>query len=300
MKMYSECVPCLFKIALDNMVTHNIPQRHHRRLLARYAEILFSLPDGITAPEVTAVIARLIDGYNHGRRDAYRDEKRRSTKLALAVCPDLKKQLAKAPDPLRLALKLSMAGNIIDSGINPNLDVKAEIAKLAEPGAYEDRIFMDYRQLRAALKKARTVLFVGDNAGETVFDRLLIEEILRLYPRIKATYAVRAFPTLNDALVQDAVEAGLHEVADIITSGSDFPGTSLQASTRQFRQAFYAADVVISKGQGNYESLTDSDRDIFFMLMLKCPVVARHARLKIGSYLLRHARPPKTAARRKK
>ncbi|MDD4005531.1 MAG: ARMT1-like domain-containing protein, partial [Elusimicrobiaceae bacterium] len=219
------------------------------------------------------------------------------TRSALAAYPNLKKQVAESGDPLRLALKFAMAGNIIDSGMRRDLDVETEIALLSAPGAHEGRVFMDYAAFCSALKKARTVLIVGDNAGETVFDRLLIEEILRLHPDLKFTYAVRAMPALNDALLEDALAAGLGKVAELITSGSDFPGTSLQGSTPEFRQVFDRADVVISKGQGNYESLTGSERDIFFMLMLKCPVVAKHAGLAEGSYVLRRVRGSRPAGR---
>jgi uncharacterized protein with ATP-grasp and redox domains len=119
-------------------------------------------------------------------------------------------------------------------------------------------------------------MYLGDNAGETVFDRILIEEIRRLDPRKRIFYVVKERPIINDALREDAVVAGIDTVAEIISSGSDAPGTVRSRCTQKFLRRLRYADMVMSKGQGNFEALSDSKRPMFFLFMIKCPIVAQH------------------------
>ena len=298
MKMYNDCIPCFYRVAIEALEAHGVPPSEQKPFLARFSEILYSLPEGIPAPEVSGIITRILAGLGR-RRDVYYDVKKRSTRLALDAYPRLKRLIAVSADPLCLALEFAMAGNIIDSGLKKNIDVAGEIEKFTAPGATKGRVFMDYAPFKAALKKARTVLVVADNAGETVFDRILIEEIHRLYPGKKIVYAVRSSPALNDALLEDAFDAGLDRVASVIASGSDFPGTAVERCSPEFQDYFRTACMVISKGQGNYETLTETEREIFFMLMLKCPVVARHSGRPEGSYLLWRRRAPKKSGEKK-
>ncbi|MBN1361800.1 MAG: DUF89 family protein, partial [Sedimentisphaerales bacterium] len=136
--------------------------------------------------------------------------------------------------------------------------------------------------LKGAVAAAETILYLGDNAGEIVFDRLLIEQM----PLEKVTFVVRGSPILNDALLADAQAVGLTDLIDVIDNGADAPGTILEGCSKAFRRRFEKADLVISKGQGNYETLSDVDKDIFFLLRPKCAVLARHLNCELGRLIL--------------
>jgi uncharacterized protein with ATP-grasp and redox domains len=140
--------------------------------------------------------------------------------------------------------------------------------------------------LRDAVGGAKEILYLGDNSGEIVFDRLLIEQL----PGEKVTFVVKAGPILNDALVEDTEEVGLADMVEVIDNGDDAPGTILERCSEDFRRRFAGADVVIAKGQGNYETLSDVDRDVFFMLQAKCEVIARHFGCEKGTPILSHYR----------
>ena len=123
---------------------------------------------------------------------------------------------------------------------------------------------------------------LADNAGEIVFDRLLIEQL----PIDRVTVAVRGYPVINDATLDDAETAGLTDIVDVISNGSDAPGTLLDDCSEAFRSRFEEADLIIAKGQGNYETLAQSPRPIFFLLRVKCPVVARDLDYPVGSMVV--------------
>jgi len=135
----------------------------------------------------------------------------------------------------------------------------------------QDFALSDFHHFQKHLSKAKTILYIGDNAGESVFDRLLIETMNK-----KTFYAVREVPVINDVTKLDALESGLDQVSEIISSGSHAPGTMLNGCSSKFNELFKKADMVISKGQGNYEGLSDERRSIFFLLKAKCPVIAQH------------------------
>jgi len=138
---------------------------------------------------------------------------------------------------------------------------------------------------RKTVTEAQNILYLSDNAGEIVFDKLLIEQ---LGPE-KVTLAVKARPVLNDATAEDAGAAGLIDLVEVIDTGDDAPGTILETCSGVFRYFFEAADVVIAKGQGNYESLSDVDKNIFFMLKAKCPVIAEHLGCEVNQMILRRS-----------
>ena len=193
--------------------------------------------------------------------------------------------MAVSKDPLETAVRLAIAGNIIDCGANGNL---AEIA-ITEgiEHALTDALKGPLAELDMALNQADEILYLADNAGEIFFDRLLIE----LMPLEKVTVAVRGSPIINDATITDAEEAGLTDLVTVIDNGSDGPGTILEDCSEDFRARFDQADLIVAKGQGNYETLSDADKDIFFVLKAKCPVIAKHLGCDVGSLVLRRTNP---------
>ena len=210
--------------------------------------------------------------------DPYRAAKAASTRQALALYPRLRKLVQEADDGPDVAVRLSIAGNIIDLGPEQQYDLWDVIERvLAQPFALDDR-----EAFWEALATADRVLYLADNAGETVFDRLLIEVL-----DVPVVYAVKGGPVLNDATVEDALAAGLDRVAEVIHTGSDAPGTILDRCSNDFRQLYHNAVMVIAKGQANYETLSEAGPRVFFLLQAKCPVIAHDAGVPVGSIVLK-------------
>jgi uncharacterized protein with ATP-grasp and redox domains len=213
-----------------------------------------------------------------GARDPYQQAKVVSTRQALAHYPKLKALVAEADDPLRTAVRLSIAGNIIDLGVAQEYDLEGTIQRvLAQPFAIDA-----YAAFRDGLARAEGVLYLADNAGETVFDRVLIETMNK-----PVTYVVKGGPILNDATRQDALAAGLNSVATIVDNGCNAPGTIVRLCSQEFRQLLAEADLIIAKGQANYETLSDTPAPISFLLQAKCPVIARSLGVPLQSIVLK-------------
>ncbi|NLD49908.1 MAG: DUF89 family protein, partial [Clostridiaceae bacterium] len=171
-------------------------------------------------------------------------------------------------------------GNIIDSAIYRDIDIEGCVEKEIE----KEFSICDLEHLENKLKHAKSLLIIGDNAGETVFDRVLIEEFLYL----DITYAVRSEPIINDATVKDACASGLDSCTRLISTGCNAPGLILDECSEEFLNIFNSADIVISKGQGNYESLSDQYKEIFFLLKAKCSVVSDKLGVNVNDYIFKH------------
>ena len=199
-----------------------------------------------------------------------------STNNALAWYDKVRSQIDAAKDPIDLAIRLSIAGNIIDFGVSEHYDLKDSIHRvITQPLAVND-----IESLKSQLKSVSSLLYLGDNSGETVFDRLLIETLVEHY-QLPVIYVVRGSATINDVTFVEAKEAGLNAVCnDIIDNGSDAPGTLLQDCSAEFLERFNQAELIIAKGQGNFESLSGIDAPIFFLLQAKCNVIANELGVK--------------------
>jgi uncharacterized protein with ATP-grasp and redox domains len=244
-------------------------------------DLLRHINAACTPPEIGDRVHRLVR-HVAGDGDPYRAAKARSTAEALALYPRLKALLAGADDPLDVALRASIAGNIIDLGPAPVYQLWDTIERvLAQPYALDDTA-----AFREALSRTGRVLYLADNAGETVFDRLLIEALVEFHG-VAATYAVKGGPVLNDATMDDARAAGIDRVAAVIDTGLDAPGTILDRCSPAFRRAYAAAPLIVAKGQANYETLSEQGSRVFFLLQTKCPVIARDVGVPVGSIVLK-------------
>ena len=189
--------------------------------------------------------------------------------------------MAGSIDPFETAARLAIAGNIIDFGVNSTVD-ESEVERTIACSLTDPLDTAALAELKEAVGQAKSILYLGDNAGEIVFDRLLVEQM----PLEKITFAVRGGPILNDALMADAEAAGLTDLVEVIDNGTDAPGTILEACSQAFRRRFDKADLIIAKGQGNYETLSDCPANIFFLLRPKCAVLARHLNCELGRLIL--------------
>jgi uncharacterized protein with ATP-grasp and redox domains len=272
-------MPCFLKQALQaaRFVTTDtvVHERAVRHVLQLAAEMDLSESPPVIGQRVHRLLRQIT-----GNADPYHEEKKRMNRLALQMLPYLRERMRIAPDPFELAVRLSIAGNMIDLGIF------SEVTESAVRAAFEvvlDEPFEgDIECFRRAVDDAESILFLADNAGEIVFDKLLIEQL----PAEKLVLAVRGTPVINDATMEDAIEAGITDIVPVISNGSDAPGTVLSECSKEFRQHFESSDVIISKGQGNFETLNDIEKDIFFLFKIKCPVVASHTRFTLGSHVL--------------
>lgn len=238
-----------------------------------------------TPPEMGAMLFGVICE-ELGDPDPYLDLKRRLNRVALELLPELTRMVAAAPDPFAAAVRMAIAGNVIDVGSpgGRTEGLREELASALErplAGGGDEVV----ERLREEAGRARSILYLTDNAGEIVLDRLLIERL----PPGAVTVAVRSGPAINDALVEDAEAAGLDRVAEVIGSGAALPGTLLAECFSSFVERFRTADLVIAKGQGNFETLSDERGPIFFLLRAKCEVVARHLSCDVGDFVVARA-----------
>jgi len=277
MKTYLDCYPCLLRQALDAARLAGADERQQKAVLERVLDVLKQVGPLSTPPEIGDRVHRIVR-QEVGDEDPYRAVKEASTRQSLALYPRLKALLAEADDPLEVGVRLSIAGNIIDLGPTREYELWNTVERvLAQPFAIDDR-----GALRAAIARAGQVLYLADNAGETVFDRLLIEVL-----DLPVVYAVKGGPILNDATRKDALAAGVNQAAEVISTGSDAPGTILSRCSAGFRQLYEQAELVIAKGQANYETLSTEGAKVFFLLQTKCPVIARDVGAPVGSIVLK-------------
>lgn len=230
------------------------------------------------APEFVRKIQAIIMEKS-GVSDPYKTVKEKDLKAALSVINLLREYVSEG-DKLMNALKVSAIGNNLDAAIYNDVDVesciKTELKKEFE--------ICDIEIFREKLENAKKILIIGDNTGETVFDRVLIENL----GEKEFFYAVRNEPILNDTTYKEAVDSGLLEVSTIISTGSSVPGVILEECNKEFIDIFNSSDIIISKGQGNIETLFETERDIFFLLKTKCSVVGEHLGQKLNNYVFRY------------
>ena len=276
-----DCIPCLFAQAVRGARTAGLGEAEGRALLAWLGGEIARLDPDRSPPENGVVLYRRLTELAGG--DPFLAVKRRHTAAALGLVPPMRRLVEAADDPLDAALRLASAGNRLDPGALADVERPEAILERAL-GAPSPR--WDRGAFRHALAGARSLLLVADNAGEIVFDRVLLETIRRLYPGIELTVVVRGMPVINDATREDAEAAGLGEIAELLDTATDIPGFVPELVPDTVRRAFDGADVVLSKGQGNYETLTGCGREVFFLLQVKCAVVARHTGQPVGSSLL--------------
>ncbi len=288
MQAHLDCVYCTVRQALEAARLASADIDVHKKVVLKSLEALAEYDAYRTPAEMGRVIHYLVKEYS-GNPDPYKRVKEDSIEMARGVYPRLKRFVEGDGDRLLRALEVSAAGNLLDAGVYGDLRAQDMEAILMEE---LDRGFAlcDVDALREDLMGARNVLIIGDNAGETVLDRIMISEIKRACgngAEPSVFYGVRSAPIINDATAEDAVASGLEHDAIIADTGCSAPGLILDAADPEFLKLYREADVVISKGQGNYETLSDSaGRTIYFVLKAKCRAVAMDIGVNIGEYVL--------------
>ena len=244
-------------------------------------EMLKNLQPDATPPDIAYAVHRTVCRLTPAN-DPYKDTKAKSTAQALELYPRLKELVNASADPLDTALRLSIAGNIIDVAVKDTFD---DLWETVERVLKQDYAIDDSRELRTRLKEVDYLLYLADNAGETVFDRVLIETL-----NLPVFYAVKGGPILNDATLEDALAAGLDGCAEIISNGAEAPGTILHFCSEEFRRQFDEAPLVIAKGQANYETMSQGGDKVYCLLQVKCPVIGKDIQAPQGSIVIRRSR----------
>ncbi len=276
MKLQPECVACI--IAQVKTVTQmlHLPQMKAEAAIQETYDFLKTANYEGCTPESMGDLWQILL-CSIGESDPYAAIKSLCNQEAERLVPSTSEKIAHANDPFGIALKYAVAGNLIDYGLEHPVSIEEQNA-LIDAIASTDFSIDDSVKLRDALHGAKSLLYLGDNAGEIVFDRLLIEQINEQYPQISVTFVVKGSAVLNDATMRDALEAGLDKVSRVIDNGDYSPGTVLLRSSEAFRHEFAASDVVLSKGQGNFESLNEENKEnLFFLFTAKCDTICAAA-----------------------
>lgn len=265
MKILLDCLPCMLRQVLEASRMATDDAILQEEIMQEALVLLCGYRSYANCPEIVREIHQIVKRKTE-IADPYRAIKDNAIRSALSIYPFLKQYLCRQDDALYWALKIAATGNIIDSAIYGDITVdegiKTELDKRFA--------ICDIDDFDRKIKEAKTLLIIADNAGETVFDRLLMEAMRDM----DITYAVRSEPIINDATEEDAYASGIQDCATIISTGCNAPGTILGECSDVFLQVYRRADIVISKGQANYETLSNADRHIFFLLKAKCPIVA--------------------------
>jgi uncharacterized protein with ATP-grasp and redox domains len=274
-----ECLPCFFGQIRRTLQYAGVNGERGRAIERRAALIIERSSLDEVPARTTTLIHRLLR--EETGVDPYRQVKETYNRLALELLPGLRRMAAEAPDRLEACVRIAIAGNIIDFGIYESIDLDRSLAdafRLPLPTE-------GYRRFARAIGNARRVLYLCDNAGEIVFDRVLLETLRAMGKDVIA--AVKGAPAINDATLADAAAAGLQECATVIDNGNDGIGTLLEACSPRFMDAYRSVDLIISKGQANYETLAQAgDARTFFLFKVKCRVVAAFLDRENGDIVL--------------
>ncbi|MGM0531127.1 MAG: damage-control phosphatase ARMT1 family protein [Bacteroidota bacterium] len=276
--MNHQCLFCFCR-AFDKLLQKHGGDNEEK---LRLAKKFFSLLAKADTEKPTPYIARNIHAIireSLGDPDPYKEEKHRNNEQALSLYNELKEKTNASNDPFNRALRYALGGNIIDYGPSQTFDIYATLEKVE----HADFAIDHSGELESRIRNADNILYIGDNAGEIVFDKLFIETMA--HPNV--TFAVRGAPVINDATWEDAEMVGMNRVANIITNGYDAPSTILEMTSKEFRNAFDAADLILAKGQGNFEGLMhQKDQRLWFLLMIKCQVIGDLLGVKKGDFVV--------------
>ncbi len=277
MKTFLDCLPCMMSQALraGRMATND--EKIIKELLDSIGAMIKDIPLENTPPQTGDVIYKKVREIT-GVIDPYKKIKEENIQEALLLYPELKEIIRKSDNKLLTAIRIAIAGNVIDFGVGKEFNIAEDIKKALQ----QDFGILDFNEFVKHLEKANNILYLGDNAGESVFDKLLIEKLNK-----PVTYVVRNIPVINDATYEDAVASGIDKVAEIISSGSSAPAVIPELCNNDFMERFNTADMVISKGQGNYEGLSNVKRSVFFLLKAKCHVIANDLKVKENDIILK-------------
>lgn len=281
MKASRECIPCMFRQARNTAKAVTEDPETLRVILQRLEDEASAMDLRRSPAALSQAVYRIVADVT-GVPDPFQRSKQETNAAAMRLMPKLTALVAAASDPLEAAVRAAVAGNIIDLGIGHAFDVKRDV-EAAMRTAFAINALDDFRR---ELRPGRRLLYLGDNAGEIVFDTLLVREILKA--GVQVTFTVKSAPIINDATMADAEFCGMTRLTRVIETGSDDIGVNWSRVSEEFLRATAAADVVLGKGHGNFETCDDRPGNFYFLLKAKCPLVAAELDVSLGDLVFKH------------
>lgn len=279
MKSNLDCIPCFLRQALEASRMATDDEEVQREVLDEVMDILRNLDfEGKKPPEIGKFVHQAVKELTD-TQDPYREIKEEQNEEALKIYPKLEEKVEKSEDRLLTAVKIAIAGNVIDLGPGHEIDLEEEVEEVLSKELSIDH----FDEFMRDLERSETIFYLGDNAGEIVFDKLLLREM----EDKEIFYFVKGAPKINDAMAMDAKKAGIDEYAKVDVVGNGKPVTGPERDSPEFIERMQEADMVISKGQGNYEALSEVSANIFFLLKAKCPVIADDLGVEVGDIILK-------------
>jgi len=279
MKVTAECIPCYLNQILNAMEKGEFPPAKRAEALAGLLGDVAALDRGKTPAENSSVILHRLVQLMEGT-DPFKNAKAESNEIALEYYPTLRQVVLESADPLKQAISFAVAGNVVDLGIFVDYDLGAAVKEVMAAGFEKD----DYECFKDMLQSSRKILIIGDNSGEIVFDMLLAEILAQR--NLEVFYGVKESFILNDATPDDARQVGMDKICRVVTNGNNYLGTIAERCSREFIEILTNSDLIISKGQANYESLEGTrlaGERTFFLLKAKCKVVAENLGVNYGN-----------------
>ena len=278
MKIAQECIGCIINQSLKVSDAIGADELLAKKIFSTVEEMSKDFSFSLSPPEVASDVYEKMAEIAQ-KEDLYAEVKALSTQKARSFIPFLKDQLQNSSNRLLTATKIAVAGNVIDLAAAVEFDLKEELDKIF----HTEFAHNDFEAFHLELQKAQKVVVLGDNVGEHIFDYMFIEVMQELYPTIEFYYMVRGNPIINDVTMKEAREAGFDSLCHLIDSGVNTPGFAYSRANKEAQELFDTADLIISKGMGNYECLSPSHRkNICFLLKVKCDVVARSLGQSLG------------------
>ncbi|WP_236896859.1 damage-control phosphatase ARMT1 family protein [Clostridium beijerinckii] len=270
MKIHDKCLPCMVNqvIKVANITGVN----NKEELLKEVFTYLSKMDFEATTPEIIGEIFGMIKEHTNNP-DPYKETRNYYNTLFLKLLPEFERKIEQAEDSFQLAVRYAIVGNIID--FNPIHNTLLEdIFDYFERMEQLELAIDDSKELEEDILNSKTLLYLGDNCGEICMDKILLGKIKELNPNVKIFFGVRGKPVVNDSIAEDAYVVGIDEYAEVIDNGDGSLGTVLDRTSHEFKEVYKKADVVITKGQANYECLSEEKKKIYFLLMTKCDVIA--------------------------
>jgi len=278
MNIQDACVGCIVNQSARVAEAIHADEKLQTQLVSTVEEMSRSFSFSQTPPQIAAYVYEKMAEIAR-KHDLYDEIKEHSTQKARSFVPLLREKLAKSDEKLLTATKIAVVGNVIDLAAEVAFDLEEELSKIFETEFAHD----DFAEFQHSLEKAATVLVIGDNVGEHIFDYVFIETLQKLYPNADFSYMVRGVPIINDVTMKEAKEAEFDTLCNLVDSGVNTPGFDYTRANDAAKELYDTADVVISKGMGNFESLSPTHREnVCFLLKVKCNVVANFLGAEVG------------------
>jgi len=271
MRLHDKCLPCVVNQVIKVANITGITKKEE--LLREVFTYLSKMNFDETTPEIIGEIFDMIKRHTKNP-DPYKETRNYYNTLFMELLPEFERKIDQAENSFMLAVRYAIVGNIID--FNPIHNTLLEdIYDCFDNMEQLELAIDDSSALMKDISIAGTLLYLGDNCGEICMDKILLKKIKELNPNVKLFFGVRGKPVVNDSISDDAYSVGIDEYAEIIDNGDGSLGTVLNRTSPAFKEVYNKADVVIAKGQANYECLSEEDKNIYFLLMTKCDVIAK-------------------------